>query len=156
MNLPDIAPLAEAAAAHGVKPATVRKWLQRGKLTRHGYDEQGRALIDAAELGRMVNPPVDLTGSVRSTQFDRLGDPLVDVPDAAKVMGVSAATIRAWATRGYIDLNGTEQRLRVHGLDERGRKLYRLLDVARAERATRERAGRHVPRWPMSNSDEIL
>lgn len=39
-----------AAAATGVKPATMRKWLERGKLTRHGYDRAGRALVDLHEL----------------------------------------------------------------------------------------------------------
>lgn len=39
-----------AAAATDVKPATLRKWLQRGKLTRHGYDRDGRALVDLDEV----------------------------------------------------------------------------------------------------------
>jgi hypothetical protein len=39
-----------AAAATGVKPATMRKWLQRGKLARHGYDTAGRVLVDLYEV----------------------------------------------------------------------------------------------------------
>lgn len=156
MDSPNIAPLAEAAAAHSVKPATIRKWLQRGKLTHHGYDEQGRVLVDADELGRMVNSPTVRGESVITTQFDRFENPLVDVLDAAKVMGVKPATIRTWTRRGYTDRDGTEQRLYPCGMDENGRKLYRLLDVAKAERATRKRAGRQLPRPPVSDSDEIL
>jgi hypothetical protein len=39
-----------AAEATHVKPATMRKWLQRGKLTRHGYDADGRVLVDLHEV----------------------------------------------------------------------------------------------------------
>ncbi|MET9506907.1 hypothetical protein ABZX62_00215 [Streptomyces flavidovirens] len=39
-----------AQAATGIKPGTIRQWLRRGKLTRHGYDQAGRALIDLSEL----------------------------------------------------------------------------------------------------------
>lgn len=37
-------------AATGIKPGTIRQWIRRGKLTRHGYDNAGRALVDLAEL----------------------------------------------------------------------------------------------------------
>ena len=37
------------AHALGVDPALVRKWAQRGKLTRKGTDGRGRALYDYAE-----------------------------------------------------------------------------------------------------------
>lgn len=39
-----------AHAATGTAPATIRKWLQRGHLTHHGYDRDRRALIDLNEL----------------------------------------------------------------------------------------------------------
>ncbi|MGW3427506.1 hypothetical protein ACWDHW_06055 [Streptomyces melanosporofaciens] len=40
-----------AAALHArVKPGTIRQWLRRGKLTHHGYDHEGRALVDLDEL----------------------------------------------------------------------------------------------------------
>ncbi|MDJ0461569.1 hypothetical protein [Streptomyces sp. H27-C3] len=39
-----------AQAATGVKPGTIRQWLRRGRLIHHGYDRQGRALIDLREL----------------------------------------------------------------------------------------------------------
>ncbi|MFI6334147.1 hypothetical protein [Streptomyces sp. NPDC050535] len=45
--------LVDAYAAHaatGIKPGTIRVWLHRGKLTRHGHDSQGRTLIDLHEL----------------------------------------------------------------------------------------------------------
>jgi hypothetical protein len=39
-----------AQAATGTKPGTIRQWLRRGKLTHHGYDRDGRALVDLVEL----------------------------------------------------------------------------------------------------------
>lgn len=60
-------------------------------------------------------------------------DSLITASEAATLCGVSAATIYVWAHRGT---------LTPAGIDERGRKLYRLLDVAKAERATRDRARR--------------
>jgi len=60
-------------------------------------------------------------------------DSLIAANEAAGLCGVAAATIRTWAGRGTITAEGS---------DHRGRKLYRLLDVAKAERATRERARR--------------
>lgn len=39
-----------AYAATGIKPGTIRQWLRRGHLTHHGYDRNGRALIDLDEL----------------------------------------------------------------------------------------------------------
>ncbi|GFH38897.1 hypothetical protein [Streptomyces pacificus] len=41
---------AAAALGTGVKPATMRKWLQRGKLTKHGHDYYGRAIVDLDEI----------------------------------------------------------------------------------------------------------
>jgi hypothetical protein len=41
---------AAAALGTGVKPATMRKWLQRGKLTKHGHDYYGRAIVDIDEV----------------------------------------------------------------------------------------------------------
>ncbi len=37
-----------------VKPATMRKWLQRGKLTRHGHDYYGRAIVDLDEIEKIL------------------------------------------------------------------------------------------------------
>ncbi|WP_438478973.1 hypothetical protein [Streptomyces asiaticus] len=39
-----------AQVATGAKPGTIRQWLRRGKLTHHGYDHEGRALVDLDEL----------------------------------------------------------------------------------------------------------
>lgn len=41
---------AAASLGTNVKPATMRKWLQRGKLTKHGHDYYGRAIIDLDEV----------------------------------------------------------------------------------------------------------
>ena len=58
---------------------------------------------------------------------------LITATDAATLCGVTPDAIRQWASRGQ---------LQAAGIDHRGRKLYRLIDVAKAERATRKRAGR--------------
>jgi DNA-binding transcriptional MerR regulator len=60
-------------------------------------------------------------------------DDLITVAEAASLCGVSSEAIRKWASRGILIASG---------LDERGRKLYKVIDVAKAERATRDRARR--------------
>lgn len=42
-----------AALATGVEPALMRHWLRRGKLTRHGHDHHGRAIVDLDEIERL-------------------------------------------------------------------------------------------------------
>lgn len=54
---------------------------------------------------------------------------------SANAAAVSRSAICKWVARGH---------LRVAGLDEHGRRLYALTDLARAERATRPRALRLV------------
>lgn len=58
-------------------------------------------------------------------------DDLVSTTDAAAACGVDAATIRQWASRKH---------LKPSGLDDRGRPMYRLIDVLRVARDTRQRA----------------
>lgn len=58
---------------------------------------------------------------------------LITAAEASTLFGVSCEAIRQWARRG---------KLTAAGLDGRGRKLYRLIDVSDAEKATRKRAGR--------------
>ncbi|MGW5198623.1 helix-turn-helix domain-containing protein [Streptomyces spiralis] len=53
--------------------------------------------------------------------------------DAAELTGVSIVTVYSWVRRGH---------LKVEGLDHRGQKLFRHLDVAKAEKATRAKAKR--------------
>ncbi|MFC4609738.1 helix-turn-helix domain-containing protein [Streptomyces maoxianensis] len=55
------------------------------------------------------------------------------VKEAALFTGVSVQTVYSWVRRGH---------LKVEGLDHRGQKLFRHLDVARAEMATRTKAKR--------------
>ncbi|MFG3050342.1 MerR family transcriptional regulator [Kitasatospora sp. NPDC048239] len=55
--------------------------------------------------------------------------------EAAALCGVTVDAIWQWKRRGLLE---------PAGLDERGRPLYRQLDVARAEKRTRARAHRTV------------
>ena len=55
---------------------------------------------------------------------------LVTTTEAASIAGVSVAAISKWKDRGLIDPSG---------LDERGKPLYRLADIIKAERTTRRR-----------------
>lgn len=54
---------------------------------------------------------------------------LITATEAAALCGVTTQCISNWVSREI---------LTVAGIDERGRKVYRLLDVAKAERATRD------------------
>lgn len=60
-------------------------------------------------------------------------DSLLTTAEAANTAGVTVTTIRSWVNRGHLE---------AAGLNERGHPLYRLLDVAKAEAATRDHARR--------------
>jgi hypothetical protein len=60
-------------------------------------------------------------------------DSLITSTEAANLACVGVATISKWRDRGH---------LTPAAYDDRGRPLYRFIDVARAERATRDRARR--------------
>jgi DNA-binding transcriptional MerR regulator len=60
-------------------------------------------------------------------------DEMLTSAQAASLAGVAVATIRKWVERELLEASGH---------DERGRPLYRLIDVAKAERSTRDRARR--------------
>ncbi len=60
-------------------------------------------------------------------------DSLITTTEAATLCGVSTATVRKWVQR---------KQLAPSGLDDNGRNLFRVIDVAKAERATRQRARR--------------
>ncbi|MEU9515903.1 hypothetical protein [Micromonospora sp. NPDC048169] len=53
--------------------------------------------------------------------------------EASSVFNVTSDLIRKWASLGKIH---------AVGIDPRGRKLYRLIDLARYEKETRRAAGR--------------
>lgn len=58
---------------------------------------------------------------------------LITAEEAARLCGVARTTIRTWVHRGSLP---------IAGYDQRGRKLFKQLDVAKAEKATRKRARR--------------
>jgi DNA-binding transcriptional MerR regulator len=62
-------------------------------------------------------------------------DMLVTTREAAELCRVKIDTVRKWVRRGHLDRAG---------LDENGWPVYRAVDVAKAEYATRERARRNV------------
>lgn len=64
--------------------------------------------------------------------LDRLNE-LISTTEAAALAGVTVAAVSNWRDRGILPAAGT---------DERGRPLYRFIDVAKAERATRDKARR--------------
>lgn len=42
-----------AALGTGITPALMRHWIRRGKLTRHGHDYHGRAIVDLNEVEQL-------------------------------------------------------------------------------------------------------
>lgn len=57
----------------------------------------------------------------------------ITTADASHLAGVSVATIRKWVQRGHLNVDRR---------DHLGRPLFRWLDVAKAERLTRDHARR--------------
>lgn len=58
---------------------------------------------------------------------------LLTPAEASRIFEVTPATIRKWSQLGKIQ---------PAGLDASGRNLYRLIDIARYEKETRQRSGR--------------
>ncbi len=91
----------------------------------------------------MFKEPPDDGGFFRVQGRFRVADGALDVnallsaTEAAHYAGKSVNVIVNWRNRGWLpvatDVNGCEIR------DERGRPRYRLLDVAKAENATKRR-----------------
>lgn len=89
------------------------------------------------------NPQQQLRGFLLSPKGSRLAGAAVLTPDgidseitateAAALCGVALCTITKWVR---------EERISPCGINRQGRKVYRLLDVAKAERATRDKARR--------------
>jgi hypothetical protein len=63
---------------------------------------------------------------------------LLTATEAATCAGVTVAAICNWRARGWLPVATDEQGREIR--DRRGRPKYRLLDVAKAEKATKERA----------------
>lgn len=70
---------------------------------------------------------------------------LLSTTDASRLAGVSVAAISNWRERGYLDATGKRVHLEPAATDRRGRPMYRWIDIAKAEHATRGRARRV---WP--------
>ena len=63
---------------------------------------------------------------------------LLTATEAATYAGVTVGAICNWRARGYLPVATSSQGREIR--DGRGRPKYRLLDVAKAEQATKERA----------------
>ncbi|MFG3154241.1 hypothetical protein ACGF7W_19605 [Streptomyces sp. NPDC048219] len=50
MTQPVLVDAYAAQAATGIPAGTIRVWLHRGRITRHGHDARGRALVDLREV----------------------------------------------------------------------------------------------------------
>lgn len=149
-----------AAARCSLKPATIRKWLQRGKLTGHGYDQAGHALVALAEVeqrafhdlksanwgsGVLLYPagfhePVHHPDERPRNDLDEID--LITVAQAAHHFRVSPSAVRSWASRGYKDAEGSQRKLRALEINGCREKLYDIRDVAQAARPTEARGGR--------------
>lgn len=79
---------------------------------------------------------------------------LLSATEAARYAGKSVNVIVNWRNRGWlpiaIDAHGAEIR------DKQGRPRYRLLDVAKAENGTRQRAERMASRITRRDPDQRL
>jgi len=127
----------EAAQKCGVTPSAVRQWVRRGKLTPAAHDGKGQLfdLLDVTEVEHATRTAARRAPKAAGSNIlppDEI-DSLITATEAAALCGVTAAAVRQWAARG---------RLTARSTDERGRKLYRLLDVAKVEHATRTAARR--------------
>ncbi|MEU9643611.1 hypothetical protein [Streptomyces sp. NPDC048188] len=56
MTQPVLVDVYAAQTATGIRAGTIRVWLHRGKLTRHGHDDHGRALVDLHEVRAHARP----------------------------------------------------------------------------------------------------
>lgn len=143
---PDELTTAQAAAAYGVVPATIRQWVRRGHLVpsrREGRtsifnaravygaalaayerNRQPRGLDHADYFGSKPIAGAGLTG--------RLMAELVTAEVAARAVDVSPSTIRSWRHRGHL-----------RPVTFQGRTpLYRLSDVVAAARRPSHRPAR--------------
>ena len=79
---------------------------------------------------------------------------LLTAKEAAGYAGVSIAVICKWRDRGHLpvatDAQGNEIR------DKQGRPRYRLLDVAKAENATRQRGEKMASRITRRDAEQRL
>ena len=79
---------------------------------------------------------------------------LLTAKQASEYAGVSIPVICKWRDRGHLpvatDAKGQEIR------DDRGRPRYRLLDVAKAENATRQRAEKMASRITRRDPDQRI
>ena len=79
---------------------------------------------------------------------------LLTAKQAAQYAGVSIPVICKWRERGHLPVATDERGIEIR--DERGRPRYRLLDVAKAENATRQRAERMASRITRRDPEQRL
>jgi transposase-like protein len=147
--------VADAAEKYDIKPNTIHKWIQRGKVKSHGRDNDGHVLVDSRALVGLLSHKSapgegDRVARTRSgkgyvvpdTCFTYDSGELISAAAAAKRYGLSASTIRGWASRGYKDRYGRTVNLLPIARDHRRRTLYHVEAIEQAMLDTSRRAGR--------------
>ena len=79
---------------------------------------------------------------------------LLAAKEAAEYAGVSVAAICKWRERGHLPVAKDEQGREIR--DKQGRPRYRLLDVAKAENATKRRGERMASRIIRRDPEQFL
>lgn len=115
----------EAAKLAGVSPATIRQWVQRGKLEPAGT--QGRSLvfdatsIPTASTGRGTAKVIHIESQL--SWKDRENPHLFTVDElipriSTLETALSKSTIRTWAARGLIPVRGKRGRSNLYSLQD--------------------------------------
>lgn len=142
---PDELTTAQAAAAYGLAPATIRQWVRRGHLSPLRRQDRAlvfaardvhRAAVETGDRNKQPGGPLSRGGTRRQPAGRGLSGQLmarlVPADVAARAVDVSPSTIRSWQTRGHL-----------HASAHRGRTpLYLLADVVAAARRPAHRPRR--------------
>ena len=127
----DVVTASEGARLCDVKPETIRQWVIRGHLT--AVDKRGRSPLYATSELRRVAYSVSQRTKAAPGQCVHIGsrdlDALVSSKEAARIVGISASTVRAWVGRGHL----------TPAVANSCRPLFKVVDVLSAARRPQRR-----------------
>lgn len=134
----------QAAQAVGVERNTIDVWIHRGHLQRASahngtplVDDDGCMLFWANDIADLAERKKSLAGGAREIPTPTLPDDITTAvwtfTEIVQSVGVSKTSVKRW-----IDSGG----LSASGCNAEGEPVFRVLDVARVERANRRRSGR--------------